>query len=214
MVLNKKKTKCIPFINSKTKDFVPQISLGDGNYLEVIYQLKLVGLVITSELSWEEHVQYTVSRVNKIIWQLSRFKKLGASRDKLITFYVLKIRSILMFAAVCFHSSLNNELSHKLELQQKRCLAVILGPQYRSYANALSVTSLSRLDTLRSEACLKWALAAQQNPLHTDLFKLNKSEINTRERKKYQEYFCRTVKYFTSPVPYMTRLLNAYEQEK
>ena len=116
MVLNNKKTKCIPFVNSKTRDFMPQLTLEEGKYLELIYQLKLVGLVITSELTWDEHVQYTVSRVNKTIWQLSRFKKLGASTEKLITFYILKIRSILMFASVCFHSSLTIELSHKIEL--------------------------------------------------------------------------------------------------
>ena len=57
MKLNSKKTKCLPFINSKTKDFMPQISLEEGKYLEVIYQLKLVDLVITSSLSWEAHVE-------------------------------------------------------------------------------------------------------------------------------------------------------------
>ena len=119
-----------------------------------------------------------------------------------------------MFGAVCLHSSLTSELSSKLELQQKRCLAVILGQQYRNYTSALLATSLPRLDTLRTEACLKWALAAQQNPLHAELFQINKSDINTRGRKKYQEYFCSTVKYYNSAVPYMSRLLNSYEQDK
>ena len=106
LVLNSKKTKCIPFINSRTKDFIPQLSIEEGKHIEVIYQLKLVGVVITSDLTWNAHINYTVSRVNKTLWQLVKFRKLGASRAKLITFYVLKIRSVLMFAAVCFHSSL------------------------------------------------------------------------------------------------------------
>ena len=93
-----------------------------------------------------------------------------------------------MFAAVVFHSSLTTEQSQKLELQQKRCLAVILGTQYRSYCNALSVTSLPRLDSSRIEACLKWSIQAQRIPLHSDLFPLNNSEVNTRWRKKYLEY--------------------------
>ena len=45
MVLNSKKTKCIPFVNSKTKDFIPQLSIDEGKYIEVIYQLKLVSVV-------------------------------------------------------------------------------------------------------------------------------------------------------------------------
>ena len=89
MKLNSKKTKCLPFIQSKTKDFMPQLSLDEGSNLEVIYKLKLVGIVITSSLSWQAHVEYTVSRVNSVIWQLIRFKQLGAPRNKLITLYVL-----------------------------------------------------------------------------------------------------------------------------
>ena len=91
MVINSKKTKCLPFNSSLTKDFLPQFQLEEGVYLDVIYQLKLVGLVITSDLCWTPHIEYTVSRINKILWQLTRFKRLGADQDKLITFYVLKI---------------------------------------------------------------------------------------------------------------------------
>ena len=53
-------------------------------------------------------------------------------------FYVLKIRSILMFGAVCFHSSLSLEQRNLLELQQKRSLVIILGSDYRSYSQARS----------------------------------------------------------------------------
>ena len=139
MKLNKSKTKCFPFISSITKDFMPQLSLEKGSFLEVIYELKLVGLVLTSDLTWNAHVDYTIKRVNSVLWQLTRFKNLGAPSDKLLQFYILKIRSILMFGSVCFHSSLTQELSRKLELQQRRSLAIILGSQYRNYRNALSL---------------------------------------------------------------------------
>ena len=88
MKLNSSKTKCIPFINSLTKDFVPQLTIDNSSYLEVIYKLKLVGLVITSDLTWNAHVEYTVGRVNKILWQITRFKQLGAPREKLITLHM------------------------------------------------------------------------------------------------------------------------------
>ena len=81
---------------------MPQLSLEEGSSLEVIYQLKLVGLVITSDLSWTAHIDYTIKRVNSVLWQLTRFRNLGAPTDKLLQFYVLKIRSILMFGAVVF----------------------------------------------------------------------------------------------------------------
>ena len=93
MKLNTKKTKCLPFINSQTKDFMPQLELQNGTFLEIIYKLKLVGLVVTSDLTWHAHVQYTVSRVNKVVWQLIRFKSQGAPQNKQVFFYILKIRS-------------------------------------------------------------------------------------------------------------------------
>ena len=68
MILNSKKTKCMPFNRSKTKDFIQKLSIEEGSYLEVIYKLKLVDLVITSDLRWEEHVIYTIGRVNKTLW--------------------------------------------------------------------------------------------------------------------------------------------------
>ena len=40
MLLNSKKTKCIPFNSSKSKDFMPELQLEDGSLLEVIYQLR------------------------------------------------------------------------------------------------------------------------------------------------------------------------------
>ena len=208
MVLNSKKTKVMPFNNSLTKDFMPQLSLEPNSNLEVIYQLKLVGVVLTSDMTWTAPVNYTVSRVNRVLWQLVRFKQLGASQEKLKTFYVLKIRSILMFAAVCFHSSLTSELSQKLELQQKRSLAVILGSQYRSYSHALSLTCLPRLDTLRSEACLKWANKAQKDPLHKDLFPVNQSTVDTQFKKEFKEYKCKTERFYKSTIPSMIRSLN------
>ena len=210
MQLNSSKTKCMPFVNSLTKDFVPQLSIQNEECLEVIYQLKLVGLVLTSDLCWNAHVDYTVGRVNKILWQLTRFRRLGAPREKLITLYILKVRSVLMFGAVSFHSSLTQELSRKLELQQKKALAIILGSQYKSYNNALTLTQLPRLDTLRKETSLQWAIKAQLNPKHSDLFPLRQTEVNTRSRYIFREYFCRSTKYYNSAVPWMTRALNEH----
>ena len=208
MLLNSKKTNCLPFINSITKDFMPERSLEEGSYLEVIYELKLVGLVISSEMTWSAHVKYTVKRVNGVLWQLARFKRLGTRRDKLITFYILKIRSILMLGAVCFHSALTLEQRNILELQQKRSLAIILGRDYRNYSHARSQINIPELERLREEACLKWAQKAQANPQHKHLFPLNDSSANTRYKKVFREYNCKGAKYFNSAVPYMTRILN------
>ena len=119
-----------------------------------------------------------------------------------------------MFGAVCYHSSLTVELSSKLELQQKRCLGVILGSDYIDYSNALALTSLPRLDKLRKETCLKWAIKAQSDPKHSDLFPLLNSQKNTRSKTKFLEQFCRGSKLYKSAIPYMRRELNKHHREK
>ena len=92
-----------------------------------------------------------------------------------------------MFGAVCFHSSLTKEHSQQLELQQKRSLACILGSDYQNYNHALTATSLTRLDTSREEACLKWAIKAEANPQHSHLFPVSPSVVNTRFRKHFKK---------------------------
>ena len=134
-------------------------------------------------------------------------------RKKLIQFYILKIQSILMFGAVCFHSSLTKEHSWQLELQQKRSLAFILRTDYQNYNHALNRTSLTRLDTLREKACLIWAIKAETNPQHSHLFPLNPSLVQTRFRKQFKEYNCKGSKFYDSAVPSMVRALNNHNTQ-
>ena len=46
---------------------MPQLKTQDGDFLEVIYKLKLVELVVTSDMTWQEHVNYPVGRFNKAL---------------------------------------------------------------------------------------------------------------------------------------------------
>ena len=46
----------MPYNNSKTKDFMPQLKLEEDSFLEVIYEMKLVGLVLTSVVTYSELV--------------------------------------------------------------------------------------------------------------------------------------------------------------
>ena len=123
-----------------------------------------MGLVLTCDLLWKADIYYTIKRVDGVLWQLKRFWNLGTPTNKLIKFFILKISLILMVGSICFHSSLIQELSQKLELHQRRSLEVIFGSQYRSCRHTLSLTLPPWLDILREEACLSLALRAQENP--------------------------------------------------
>ena len=106
MKINHKKTKIIPFNYTKKMDFIPELSFPGDEPLEVIYQTKLVGVIVDSSLSWGPHVEYTLKNATSKLWLLIRFKSRGASQDQLLTLYQLKIRCILEFASPAFHGAL------------------------------------------------------------------------------------------------------------
>ena len=118
-----------------------------------------------------------------------------------------------MFGAICFYSALTLEQRSTLELQQKRSLAIILGTEYRNYSHARSQTHIPELESLREEACLKWANKAQANPQHRHLFPLNELTANTMYKKVFREYNRKGATYFNSAIPYMSRILNRNKKE-
>ena len=209
MKINQKKTKIIPFNFSKKYDFLPQLNFPGCDYLEVIYETQLLGITLTSDLSWSTHVDNITRRATKTLWVLIRFKQLGGTRDQLSLVYQTRIRSVLEFAAPVFHGNLTCDQSRQIESTQKKALAIILGSEYVCYESALTILKLERLDLRRTRLCYTFALKCTKSTKHAAMFPLNKTPIhNTRHPKKYLEPTCNTSRYYNSSIPYMTRLLN------
>ena len=70
MKINYKKTKVIPFNTTKKHDFLPQLNLPGGEPLEVIYVTKLLGVTLSSDLSWRAHVDDITRRATRKLWVL------------------------------------------------------------------------------------------------------------------------------------------------
>ena len=111
MRINFKKTKVIPFNFSKTRDFIPELCFPSSEPLEVVYETKLVGTIISSNLSWGPHVEYTVKNANSKLWLLVRFKAWICTTDQLLTLFQLKKRTLAEFAAPAFHGDLTHQHS-------------------------------------------------------------------------------------------------------
>ena len=79
MKLNLAKTKLMLFNPCRSKDFMPEIAI-DKTRLDLVGQTKLIGVVLTSNLSWEENTQYISERCNGKIWMVKRPKNLGLTR--------------------------------------------------------------------------------------------------------------------------------------
>ena len=57
MKINVEKTKLMIFNPSKTIDIHPVIEM-DGTQLEIVENMKLLGVVITSDMKWHENTNY------------------------------------------------------------------------------------------------------------------------------------------------------------
>ena len=209
MKINLKKTKILPFNPSKKYDFLPQLHFPNSEPLEVIYEARLLGVILTSDLSWNTHVNDITRRATSKLWVLVRFKSLGGTTEQLLKVFQSRIRSTLEFAAPVFWSGLTSEQSQKIEMVQKKGFAIILGSEYHSYESALSTLNQERLDERRIELAYKFALKCTKSPRHSFMFPLNPySRLTSRNPKPFMEPFCHTSRYFNSPIPAMSRLLN------
>ena len=175
----------------------------------MIYETKLLGVTLSSNLSWSPHIDDITRRATKKLWVMLRFKTLGGTRKQMLSVYQLRVRSTLEFAAPVFHSGLTQDQSRQVEMVQKKAFAIILGENYRSYESALEILDQERLETRRTKLCLNFALKCTQSPQHNHMFPLNPNfRENMRHTKKYKESHCKTSRYYKSSIPYMARLLN------
>ena len=83
----------------KSLDFEPNVELSDKK-LDLVEKTKLLGIMVSSDLPWENNTNFIVERCNKRIWILRRLKKLGARINDLLDIYVKQIRSIAEFAVL------------------------------------------------------------------------------------------------------------------
>ena len=208
MKLNKKKTKVMVFNTAKVRDFAPKLTV-EGNTIEVVEHMKLLGVEITNDLRWNANTTYITKRGYNKLWVLRRLKKSGANEEELLDIYCKHIRSILEYAATVWHAALTNENTTDIERVQKSALAIIMGSNYISYENALKTLNMDKLSTRRKTLCLKLANKAFKSERFSSWFTPDQNAHNTRRKvKKAKNAQTRTQRFKKSSLPYMTQILN------
>ena len=94
MVINQKKTQIMNINFSKSLDFPPEMTIGNSDYLDLVKNIKLVGIIVSDDLKWNQHVDYMCKRASKKIWLLRRMKTLRLEPEILLDFYCKEVRSI------------------------------------------------------------------------------------------------------------------------
>ena len=168
------------FNNCKKWDFMPELSL-DGQDIELQEELRLLGVVIRSDMKWISNTESIVKKGYDRVWILRRLKKLGATAEELRDVYIKQIRSVLELAVPAWHPSITSSERADIERVQKTALHVILGMDYRAYGAALDLLGLESLEDRRAKLCVKFATKSAKHEKHKNWFKLNTRTTVTRQ---------------------------------
>ena len=127
MKINSKKSNemIISFTQDENfKKCVPNIII-DGIPVEVVKHAKLLGVILSDDLTWNMHVDSIVKKAAKRVYMLYQLKRAGIRQTDLVNVYVSVVRPVLEYACPVCHTNLPKYLSDNIEMIQKRALKSI-----------------------------------------------------------------------------------------
>ena len=213
MKINNNKTKVILFNTSRKYDFLPQLTIGGEDFLEVVEEVKLLGVMLRSDMSWEANTNFICLKGYRRLWILRNLKKMHANDEQLLDMYIKQCRSILELAVPVWSAGLTKDQSNQIERVQKTALSIILGKERQmSYSDALEKFKLTTLAQRRVSLCDKFVKKSASSEKFNTWFQNaehNPDNIQTRSlNNTYKTVYTRTKRYQVSALPYLTTRLN------
>ena len=202
------------FNKSRKYDFPPEMKFQDGNFLECIEETKLLGIHLSSSLSWEANTRAICKKAMGKMWLLRRLRIVKLQPELILDFYIKEVRPLLEQGVPICNSGLTRAQCRDIENVQKLCLKVILGKDYTGYAEALEELELETMKDRRESRCLKFALKSLLHPVHCAMFPVNSMILDNNKthqpKEQFQVNWARTESYRMSSIPYIQRMLNEY----
>ena len=156
-----------------------------GNTLEQVENVKLLGLELDEELSFDIHIDSLCKKISKRIGTLNRIKAY-LPRAERILYYNSLIKPLILYCSVTWTSCCSHDNLSKIFRLQKRCARVVLDARQRhdtvDLFNTLGwVPYYIETDIRRCTIAHKRIMGAC--PLYiNDLLRLNNSQHNMNTR--------------------------------
>ena len=199
---------------STLNQFVTDIKMKNET-LEIVDDSKLLGTIISSDLSWNKNTEEIVKKANQRMRMLHAAAKFTSKISDLKTIYKMFIRSGMEYNSVVWHSSLTDKNTSDLERIQKNAAKVILKSSYESYEKALEMLNMETLEKRREKLCLNFAKKCLKSERMKTIFPENeKSSMKTRNQERFRVNFANRERYKKSAIPYLQRMLNSCESEQ
>ncbi len=93
----------------------------ENDQLEIVEEIKLLGIIITSDMKWEANTKHLTSKGYARLWMLRNLKQYGASEVDLLTVYKTQVRSVLELACTVWSSALTHVDKREFERVKKNC---------------------------------------------------------------------------------------------
>ena len=150
MELNQKKTKAIIFNFTYNYQFSTRLYIQE-TLLEIVNQTKLLGTIITSDLTWWENTNYITRKAYSRLEILRRLCPFNISTNDLVLIYTLYVRSMLEFNCCVWTFNITKAEVNEIERVQKVACRIILQDDYSSYENALETLNLDNFKDRREK---------------------------------------------------------------
>ena len=188
---------------TKNNQFATRLTIND-KVLETVEETKLLGSIISSDLTWHRNTDYLVKKGYQRLQILMKLYSFNIPTEDLVHIYILYVRSILEFNACVWHFSITQQERCEIERVQKVALKIILKNRYTSYEKALEHLNLETLESRRLFLCKKFAKKCTKHPIAQDMF----PKDNTRHSNEYKVAFAKHDRLLYSAIPQMQRILN------
>ena len=212
--IKEKKTQVMKFNFARNSDFPPELVIEKfENMVEVTTKTKLLGIILTNDLKWEENTDYICSKAYKKMWTLRRMKVLDVDPTTILDVYMKEIRAVVELAVPAWHSGLTKKQAATIERVQRVAVYIILsdcitGQSDYSYEGALAKLNIEPLENRRVKLCNTFAQKTLKSR-HANIFKTNKTQHYTRSKPGFVTNKSNTKRFYNSPINYLTRILNS-----
>ena len=209
--------KCVVLPVTRRKRLLhPEYHL-HGHKLEVVKSVKYLGVTLSSDLSWNEHISNVCSRANKTLGFMRRNLKISSRRIK-ETAYMTYIRPMLEYATTIW-DPYSQQSVKMLEAVQRRAARFVM----RRYHNTSSVSAMldelqwPSLENRRRTARLSMLYKIQHDLACVENIKSELHPLSSRQRRGHNQQLvipqCRTQYHQNSFLPRTIKQWNSLPQE-
>ena len=138
LLLNINKTHFMFFSLTKRRVITDCVIMIKQDIISRVYSTKFLGVIIDSQLKWNEHIQYIKAKISKGLGIISKVRKV-LQKSTLITLYYSFIYPYLTYCIEVWGSAGITLLSSLFRLQ-KRAIRIITSSSYKAHTHDLFVS--------------------------------------------------------------------------